>query len=171
MAIQHKAPKAPKTKVSFLCSDCGHASPKWEGRCAACGAWGTYAEFAEPRRAPQAVRQQGRALAPEPAPIGEQSAPADHRLSLGMPEFDRLLGGGVVAGSVLLLAGHPGLGQATRLPPVRSGAPPPNRTRFSHNLDPPPPRAAGCAARVTGPPFGPPEPWGRRPCPARRCFR
>ena len=125
MAIQHKAPKASKTKISFLCQDCGHSSPKWEGRCAACGAWGTYVEFAEPTRAPRAVRPQGQALAPslapEPAPIGEQSAPADHRLSLGMPEIDRLLGGGVVAGSVLLLAGDPGIGKSTLLLQVAAG--------------------------------------------------
>ena len=92
MAIQHRTSKAPKTKISFLCGDCGHSSPKWEGRCAACGAWGTYVEFAEPGRPARAVGPRSQALAPEPAPIGEQSAPDGQRLSLGMPEIDRLLG-------------------------------------------------------------------------------
>ncbi len=121
MAIQHRTSKAPKTKVSFLCGDCGHSSAKWEGRCAACGAWGTYVEFAEPGRPARAVGPRSQALAPEPAPIGEQSAPDGQRLSLGMPEIDRLLGGGVVAGSVLLLAGDPGIGKSTLLLQVAAG--------------------------------------------------
>ncbi|MCH7483512.1 MAG: hypothetical protein IIC31_11910, partial [Chloroflexi bacterium] len=65
VAIQQKtprAPKAPKAKVSFLCQDCGHSSPKWDGRCPACGAWGTYVEFTEPGRAARSLRPAGVAL-------------------------------------------------------------------------------------------------------------
>ena len=105
MAIQHKTPKGLKTKVTFLCQDCGHTSPKWEGRCPACGAWGTYVEFSEPARQARPARPHGRGLAVEPTPIGEQSAADAQRMLLGMPEVDRLLGGGVVPGSVLLMAG------------------------------------------------------------------
>ena len=121
MAIQHRAPKGPKTKVSFLCQDCGHSSPKWDGRCPACGAWGTYVEFSEPGRQTRPTRPPSRALPAEPVPIGEQSAGDAQRLSLGMPEVDRLLGGGVVAGSVLLLAGDPGIGKSTLLLQVAAG--------------------------------------------------
>ena len=115
MAIQHKTPKGLKTKVTFLCQDCGHTSPKWEGRCPACGAWGTYVEFSEPARQARPARSHAPGLPVEPTPIGEQSAAEAQRMLLGMPEVDRLLGGGVVAGSVLLLAGDPGIGKSTLL--------------------------------------------------------
>ena len=72
-------------------------------------------------RSARSVRPLRRALAAEPAPIGEQPALDGQRLLLGMPEFDRLLGGGIVAGSVLLLAGDPGIGKSTLLLQVAAG--------------------------------------------------
>lgn len=106
------------TKIAFLCQDCGYSSPKWNGRCPACGAWGTLAEFAEPktragRRAP-AFRACADA-APGPSPLVEQPCSDGSRISTGIAEADRLLGGGAVAGSAVLLAGDPGVGKSTIL--------------------------------------------------------
>jgi DNA repair protein RadA/Sms len=124
-------PKASKPKITFLCQDCGHTSPKWDGRCPGCNAWGTYVEFSESRRpavaAAAAARRVaaspgvGRALVPGLAsavtvsPLAEQPGGDELRVPLGMPELDRLLGGGIVVGSVMLLAGDPGIGKSTLL--------------------------------------------------------
>jgi len=124
---------SPKQKITFLCQDCGHTSPKWDGRCPGCGAWGTYVEFAEPKRPAGQARRFGvtsRTPSGLGGPVGlgparsariaatalaEQPGGDEDRLALGMPEIDRLLGGGVVAGSVMLLAGDPGVGKSTLL--------------------------------------------------------
>ena len=99
-------------KIAFLCRECGHASPKWNGRCTSCDAWGTVVAFAEPRGG--SVRAGG-PRAETAAPLVEQPRSDGPRLSTGLGEFDRLLGGGLVAGSVLLLAGDPGVGKSTLL--------------------------------------------------------
>lgn len=115
-------PKASKPRITFLCQDCGHTSPKWDGRCPGCGAWGTYVEFSESKRpavaaAAVARRVGGPALAPQVTvmPLAEQPGGDELRIGLGMPELDRLLGGGIVVGSVMLLAGDPGIGKSTLL--------------------------------------------------------
>ena len=114
--------KAAKTRTTFLCQDCGHTSPKWDGRCPGCGAWGTYVEFSESKRpavgaTAMARRVGGPMLAPlvTVLPLGDQPGGDELRTGLGMPELDRLLGGGIVAGSVMLLAGDPGIGKSTLL--------------------------------------------------------
>ncbi|MBM3940206.1 MAG: DNA repair protein RadA [SAR202 cluster bacterium] len=118
-----------QAKVSFLCQECGHASPKWEGKCSACGAWNTYVEFHEPTARPghAASRSPGAAgggrlgiamqaaPAASVAPIDEQPSQVGRRIPIGMPEVDRLLGGGIVAGAVMLIAGDPGIGKSTLL--------------------------------------------------------
>ncbi len=105
-------------KTTFLCQDCGHSSPKWNGRCSACGAWGTITEFTEPKRT-AARRTAAGGVAPSPAsapvPLIDQPSSDGDRLSIGLTEVDRLLGGGIVAGSVVLLAGDPGIGKSTLL--------------------------------------------------------
>ena len=124
---------SPKQKTTFLCQDCGHTSPKWDGRCPGCGAWGTYVEFAEPKRPAGQTRRFGvtnrfpsglggpaglgpaRGARIAATALAEQPGGDEDRLALGMPEIDRLLGGGVVAGSVMLLAGDPGVGKSTLL--------------------------------------------------------
>jgi len=109
-------PIAPRSKIRFLCDQCGHTSPKWDGRCSACGSWGTYVEFSEPTAASAGPRRRTVPSAPLSAtPLSEQPLAEGHRLSLGMPEVDRLLGGGVVSGSVMLIAGDPGVGKSTLL--------------------------------------------------------
>lgn len=112
------ASKVSKTKTTFLCQDCGHTSPKWDGRCPGCGGWGTYVEFNESRSpsSPAAVRRPAK-LDPSPAvsSLADQPGGDEQRFGSGMGEVDRLLGGGVVAGSVMLLAGDPGIGKSTLL--------------------------------------------------------
>jgi len=110
--------KPSKQKRTFLCQDCGHTSPKWDGRCPACGAWGTYAEFSESKSqaVPAAARRPPRIEAvPVIAPLADQPGGDEPRIDCGMGEVDRLLGGGVVPGSVMLLAGDPGIGKSTLL--------------------------------------------------------
>ena len=106
------------TRTTFLCRDCGHSSPKWNGRCPACGAWGTITEFTEPKlSAARRAAAGGVASSPAsaPTPLVDQPSSDGERLSTGLTEVDRLLGGGIVAGSVVLLAGDPGIGKSTLL--------------------------------------------------------
>lgn len=106
-----------KARAVFFCSACGHESMRWLGRCPACEAWNTFAE------APTALPAAGGADRKR-KPVGALSAPvrladvplgAVARLSSGSPEFDALLGGGIVPGSVVLLGGPPGAGKSTLL--------------------------------------------------------
>jgi len=94
----------------FVCQSCGSQAPKWLGRCPECEAWNTFAE--EPLAAPA---QKGRSAARSAAaqPITEISGLAVERLSTGIGELDRTLGGGLVAGSLTLVGGEPGIGKST----------------------------------------------------------
>lgn len=103
-----------KTKTSFRCSACGHQVAKWVGRCPACGEWGTVDESVS---AAPAVASRHAAVAPSsPAlPITRVDAAGSVAIPTGVGEFDRVLGRGVVPGSVILLAGEPGVGKSTLL--------------------------------------------------------
>jgi DNA repair protein RadA/Sms len=103
-----------KTKVVFVCQECGAQSPKWLGRCAECGAWNALAEerAAEPAAAPSRYAGRASSTAQLYADVDTSSAV---RLSTGIGEFDRVLGGGVVPGSLILLGGEPGIGKSTLL--------------------------------------------------------
>lgn len=103
------------TKVVYVCQSCGQTSVKWLGRCPGCGAWHTLVE--EPVDTP--VRK-GRSLfavsQSAPLPLLEVSADVDEaRIFIGINEMDRVLGGGLVPGSLVLLAGEPGIGKSTLL--------------------------------------------------------
>jgi DNA repair protein RadA/Sms len=109
--------KSPK--VVFVCQECGAQSPKWMGKCADCGAWNS---LVEERLASEAAA--GGAVPNRYAQFGTSSTArlyADvetaeaHRLSSGIDEFDRVLGGGIVPGSLVLLGGEPGIGKSTLL--------------------------------------------------------
>ena len=117
MGDDSRVPPNAKTKTTFLCSECGRTSPKWEGRCPGCGAWGTYAEFREPKtKTPPRTLSRPVGDAPDgPAPLSAQPDDAADRTSTGMTDFDRLLGGGIVPGSMMLIAGDPGVGKSTLL--------------------------------------------------------
>jgi DNA repair protein RadA/Sms len=106
--------KNVRTKpASYRCGDCGHEVAKWVGRCPECQAWGTVEEIAAARTALSKVI----AGAPNsPArPIGHANIEVARARATGIGEFDRVLGGGIVPGAVMLLAGEPGVGKSTLL--------------------------------------------------------
>jgi DNA repair protein RadA/Sms len=104
-------------KPVFVCQECGAQAPKWQGRCPDCGAWNSYVEEHPPESDPQQVHRY--ALPGDHAQgarkYAEVEAPAAERLSTGLGEFDRVLGGGIVPGSLVLLGGEPGIGKSTLL--------------------------------------------------------
>jgi DNA repair protein RadA/Sms len=102
-----------KAKSQYVCSECGGASPKWQGQCPQCGAWNTLVE-ARLEAAPPA-RFASIAPTAEVHTLGEIAATELPRQSSGLPEFDRVLGGGVVPGGVVLIGGDPGIGKSTLL--------------------------------------------------------
>lgn len=95
----------------FYCRECGHQAARWLGRCPGCGAWNSLVE--ELSRRPAAVRSPGEGISP--GPVTEVPAQGEDRLPTGIGELDRVLGGGVVPGSVLLVGGDPGIGKSTLL--------------------------------------------------------
>ena len=114
-----------KTSVQYLCSECGWSGPKWVGRCPECGQWGTVEEFHEARPAARSrTAEPGRtsrtkasdAVASSAATaITDVATDSVERVATGFQEFDRVLGGGIVPGSVVLIAGEPGIGKSTLL--------------------------------------------------------
>ncbi len=104
-----------KEKSNYICTDCGDASPKWLGKCPACGAWNTLIESTAP--APSAVRNRFASLAKtaQVATLGEIEAVDMARTPTGHEELDRVLGGGIVDGGVVLIGGDPGIGKSTLL--------------------------------------------------------
>ena len=100
------------SRASMSCSQCGYRASQWRGRCPQCGAWDSFV-----REVP-AVRAAGPAAgglptAPAPVALASIEAAAHDRLPTGLAELDRVLGGGLVRGSVVLLAGEPGAGKST----------------------------------------------------------
>ena len=105
------AAKVPaKVTVQHVCTDCGTTSPRWLGKCPGCGAFGTLAEELVANGGGAAT-----ARAATPTPLGEVSASEGERISTGVPELDRVLGGGVVPASLVLVGGEPGVGKSTLL--------------------------------------------------------
>ncbi len=102
--------------AGFRCTECGWTSPKWVGRCGECQAWGTVAELAG-SAASSGLRARTSGVAPtRPArPVAEIAEQAVTRVATGLGEFDRVIGGGLVPGQVVLLAGEPGVGKSTLL--------------------------------------------------------
>jgi len=93
-----------------VCTSCGHDEPRWHGRCPGCGEWNTLVEESRGRAAPRADRAGGAAA---PVALADVGAPEVPRLRTGIGELDRVLGGGIVPGSVVLLGGAPGIGKST----------------------------------------------------------
>lgn len=106
-----------KQRTQFLCGQCGAVHPKWMGKCPDCGAWDSLEQFLEAKAAPGSVNL-GAETAPavvSAEPLGRVQAAVVPRLPTGVPEFDRVLGGGFVPGSAVLLGGDPGIGKSTLL--------------------------------------------------------
>ena len=100
--------------LRYVCQSCGAAYPKWSGRCESCGSWNSLAEEAEAAAIPgsKVSSRGGRVIALETV---KGTSPAPPRLMTGIAEFDRVCGGGLVAGSALLVGGDPGIGKSTLL--------------------------------------------------------
>jgi DNA repair protein RadA/Sms len=109
-----------KLRTVFVCSSCGNESPRWQGQCPACSEWNTLSAYHPPaaaRRAGGARASSEASVAQGLAQVAAEDAP---RLLTGLAEFDRVLGGGLVPGSVTLIGGDPGIGKSTLL--LQSGA-------------------------------------------------
>lgn len=111
-----------KSKTVFMCQECGFDSPKWLGRCPGCGQWNSFVEekLREEKSTVRTLRletaSRGRSV-----PITQVDAAASPRRASGLAEFDRVLGGGFVPGSLVLLGGDPGIGKSTLLLQVAAG--------------------------------------------------
>ena len=102
-----------KNKVIYFCTECGAESLKWQGKCPACGAWNTMTEHIEK---PAPIVRSGQSFMPNSAKqLSEVSYEGRSRFSTGMGELDRVLGGGAVNGSLVLIGGAPGIGKSTLL--------------------------------------------------------
>jgi len=106
---------ANRTKTQFVCSDCGGTSLKWQGQCPHCAAWNTLAEARIETADRAGNRFAGLAAASPVQTLGEVDARQVPRHATGIDEFDRVLGGGLVEGGVVLIGGDPGIGKSTLL--------------------------------------------------------
>ena len=113
---------ASKSKTVWYCTSCGNESPKWLGRCPACGEWNTFVEAPSEKGSkssssgvPKSERK--------PLRLKDIDNSAEARVSLGIGELDRLLGGGIVPGSLILLGGEPGIGKSTLSLQIPLGCP------------------------------------------------
>ena len=110
----------PKVKSFYACQNCGHQTPKWLGRCPDCGQWNTITEEKEipvtQRSFTSDILQSEISSSDiKPQPIKDIPISKENRFTTGIGEFDRVLGGGLVAGSVVLIGGDPGIGKSTLL--------------------------------------------------------
>ena len=105
----------PKLKAVHRCGECGEETPKWLGRCPGCGEWGTLVEEVDVRPSSAAASGLGVAPPTRPVPIGDVDLAAWAARPTGEGELDRVLGGGLVPGSVTLVGGEPGIGKSTLL--------------------------------------------------------
>ena len=116
-----------KDKTVWYCTSCGNESPKWMGRCPACGEWNTMVEEPKREKKSSAAARSRAFVATEsdarPMSLDEISLSSENRFSIGLAEVDRLLGGGLVEGSMILLGGEPGIGKSTLALQIPLGCP------------------------------------------------
>jgi DNA repair protein RadA/Sms len=121
MQVFHKTLKKDsamgKPKTRFVCQECGTIAVKWQGRCAGCGNWNTIVEEAISSLPPRSLQESR--ISPEL--LDEVSADCESRLSTSISEFDQVLGGGIVPGSIILIGGPPGIGKSTLLLHIARG--------------------------------------------------
>lgn len=98
--------------ITFVCSGCGHEEPKWLGRCPECGEWNSLVETAVSGK--PAARAERSAI-PQSFPLSQVDSQEGARIGSGSPELDRVLGGGVMKRSTVLVGGEPGIGKSTLL--------------------------------------------------------
>ncbi len=105
-----------KIKSMYVCSQCGHETAKWYGKCPSCGEWNTFTEeIRETTRSGNLPVQERKRTSSVPVPISQISTEDEQRYYTGSKELDRVLGGGIVKGSLVLLGGDPGIGKSTIL--------------------------------------------------------
>ncbi|HEY5970396.1 MAG TPA: DNA repair protein RadA [Pseudoxanthomonas sp.] len=113
------AKASPRSRTAYVCAECGAEHNKWQGQCGECGAWNTLSEIVlESATAPTAARRSGWAGkidAPQVTALKDVRHSEDARVSTGIGELDRVLGGGLVEGAVVLVGGDPGIGKSTLL--------------------------------------------------------
>ena len=102
-----------KSKTVFMCSNCGNETPKWQGRCPACGMWNTLEEYTPPAAAAPKTAARASVLAPKAKRLDDIRSSDELRFLTGLGELDRVLGGGAVRGSLVLVSGAPGIGKST----------------------------------------------------------
>jgi DNA repair protein RadA/Sms len=122
VSSQNPDPPMSKIKKSFFCQSCGASSVKWEGRCPSCGEWNTLVEEivlkddkAETAKRPWRKSDSGLRETARPTPIGSIALGNTQRIETPDREFNRVLGGGIVPGSLVLIGGEPGIGKSTLL--------------------------------------------------------
>ena len=116
----------PKATVQYVCQNCGFATPKWHGRCPQCGEWESLTETTIARPAPtggglnsaSALARGRRPALVKPTPLGQVSGSGHARLQVPIDEFNRVVGGGLVPGSLVLIGGDPGIGKSTLITQV-----------------------------------------------------
>jgi len=106
-----------RANTAFVCNDCGAHAVKWQGQCPECGAWNSLGQTT------LSPRSKNKAGGTEPVALGSLSEDSETRYPTGFAEFDRVLGGGLVPGSVVLLGGDPGIGKSTLLQQVAAQLP------------------------------------------------
>ena len=104
-----------KSKTMYVCGECGYTTPKWLGKCPDCGKWNTFAEEVQQPEVEEKKLKRAPGRGGMTLPIGEIPDEAAARMSSGIGELDRVLGGGVVEGSMVLVGGDPGIGKSTLL--------------------------------------------------------
>ena len=100
-----------KTRTIFICQECGHQVSKWLGKCPECNSWNSFSE--ERQLKPSSSKSRNNVESSAPLTITEVQPIQENRLMTGIAEFDRVLGGGMVKGSLILIGGEPGIGKST----------------------------------------------------------
>jgi len=104
-----------KTKTTFFCQNCGNQSSKWLGKCPACGEWNTYVEEVISKPDEKRKKYQAEDFKSIPTPVNEITFEKETRIDTRSEELNRVLGGGIVPGSIVLIGGEPGIGKSTLL--------------------------------------------------------
>ena len=105
-----------RLRKKYVCNNCGHETMQWFGRCPGCQEWNALVEEIQPQSSAPAVRASGaKRINSRPMPLSQLDIISQHRQSTGLAELDRVLGGGIVPGGVVLVGGEPGAGKSTLL--------------------------------------------------------